>query len=904
MVRNQRVARLRLFPVKYHAERDALRLLRKACVRIRFELGGGVPESDASGEPRGPAEGPFDDILRQTLINYDQAKKWRMNRPARQTEVEGEEPIANEEASTAPVKVFVEEEGVYAIGYQDLAGLESLTWNLAAMDPRNLAVTNRGRDVAVLVSGEDDGRWDPGDSVQFYAVPPPERSARSNVYWLGLGTSPGLRMSEVDGTPGGTSTAASSFLWTEHFEENDRHWDLPGEEGEDRFHWKSIQMPSRGVAGREDVVVSVAHLAQVGGNCTMRVLLKGRTSIDGINPDHHTRVFVNGHEVADATWDGRVEFLHEATFPQSYLQEGDNTVTVEVAGDTGGRVDSVFLNWIEIDYRREFEAEDDILYFSAGGSGATRFQVGGFGGSDLYVFEIGDHDRVKRIVGADVTSLPGGTQLAFETSVSGLERFVAFGGGATKVPSAVEVDEASQLRSTTNEADYVIITHEDFYRPMLSLRSFRQERGFKPLVVKVDDVYDEFNHGIKSAQAIKDFLGYAYASWALPPVYVLLVGDANFDSKDYFETGKEDFVPTHLIDTLDLGDVPSDNWFGCVSGEDSLPDLIIGRISVNREEEAEQVAGKTASHEGWASGSWRKKVVLASDNDTAFFEFVSDELASIASSHDYDVQKIYLSDYPGGQTVQARTDLKNALNGGCLLTNYIGHGAVDVWANEPLLRSRDVSTLKNSDKLTFVTTLNCLNGFFHSPLDEYCIAEEFVSVEDGGAVGVFAPSALGYPSEHRILGKEFFQLAFEGGSITLVNPGEGETVSPRPRAVFTWRDTLVENTWGSVATGAKISAFGKGAPGDLIDTFVFFGDPAAVVNSGWYRLQVSSDPSFPERGTVSVDTVETSYTPQWWTWFLLRWMSMRGGTLYWRVGVAVESGDLVYTEPGAFSIGR
>ena len=49
----------------------------------------------------------------------------------------------------------------------------------------------------------------------------------------------------------------------------------------------------------------------------------------------------------------------------------------------------------------------------------------------------------------------------------------------------------------------------------------------------VNDIYKEFNYGIKSAHAIRNFLKYAYENWGEAKYQnVLLIGDANWDSRN------------------------------------------------------------------------------------------------------------------------------------------------------------------------------------------------------------------------------------------------------------------------------------------------------------------------------------------------------------------------------------
>ena len=96
----------------------------------------------------------------------------------------------------------------------------------------------------------------------------------------------------------------------------------------------------------------------------------------------------------------------------------------------------------------------------------------------------------------------------------------------------------------------MIITHQDFMGSLGPLKSLRESQGWSVALIDVEDLYDEFNFGVESPQALKDFLYRADHHWQKPPRSVLLVGDASFDPRNYLGLGDFDVVPTKLIDTV------------------------------------------------------------------------------------------------------------------------------------------------------------------------------------------------------------------------------------------------------------------------------------------------------------------------------------------------------------------
>ena len=337
------------------------------------------------------------------------------------------------------------------------------------------------------------------------------------------------------------------------------------------------------------------------------------------------------------------------------------------------------------------------------------------------------------------------------------------------------------------------------------------------MVVKVGDLYDEFSYGLFTPQAIKDFLTYAYENYQKPaPLYCLLIGDTNIDYKDNLATGRKNYVPTHIFQTDELGDTPTDNWFACVSGDDVKPDMYIGRISVQTATDVTNVVNKILSYEQADVQAWNKQMLFVADNG-ASFESVDDTLVNSYLPDGYQAFKVYLSQY--SSVAAAKSDLINDINNGQLMTVYVGHGSVDNWAAEYLFTASDVPSLSNSSKPTFVVTLTCLNGFFATPTYVYCLGETFINGGDEGkpspvgAIGCLVPTSLGLTWQHSALAQDLFDSIFQYG----------------------------HNLLGQATTEAKINAYSQGVPSDIIQAFVLLGDPLSALKASLNSCSEWSD---------------------------------------------------------------
>ena len=304
-------------------------------------------------------------------------------------------------------------------------------------------------------------------------------------------------------------------------------------------------------------------------------------------------------------------------------------------------------------------------------------------------------------------------------------------------------------------------------------------------LIDVEDLYDEFSFGAKSPKAIKDFLASAKSNWKKPPRFVLLVGDASSDPRNYLGLGNFDFVPTKLIDTVYL-ETASDDWFVDFNN-DGLPEMAIGRLPVQTVEEANTVVSKIVGYE--KSSRKREALLVADRNDGFDFKGASEEVRALLPAY-ITVRKIFRGDF--GIDADAKGEIIRDINQGPLLVNFIGHGSVDFWRGE-ILTSDDAEALTNGMGLPFLVSMTCWNGSFQDLYKE-SLAEALLKAKQGGAVAVWASSGLTEPDKQAVMNKELIRLLFGRERLTI----------------------------GEATARAKASVSNQ----DIRRTWILFGDPA------------------------------------------------------------------------------
>jgi len=707
--------------------------------------------------------------------------------------------VAQADTAQEALKISVDASGFYRLTHAELL---QAGFPVNDVDPRLLTLTVGGAETALWVSGEEDGIFDSNDWLLFYGLPLDTLYTNTNVYWLTVGTQAGKRMATRQAPPDDQAPLAETFTETHHAEVNNHYWQtIPNGQGLEHWFWNDkLTAP----ASREERVELPGLAANT--SATLRVHLRGKTTAPQI-PHHQTRLRVNGTQVVERAWSGQVPLTLTAILPPNLAQAGANRVEVE-ALTISQSISQYFLDWIEFDYQRVYSATDDNLAFSGPGNGRFTFAIEGFTSVDPTVFDVTNPLQPVRLTGVQTEANNGGFRVRFGESSSAESRYLALTPAQWRTP-ALEMDTPSSWRSASQGADYILITHQEYLTAVVPLVAHRQAQGLRVAVVDVADVYDEFSDGIFTPQAIHDFLDYAWRNWQPPrPRFVVLVGDANIDYRDYLQTGTANTVPTQLVQSAILGDTPSDNWFVAVEGDDPVPEMSIGRLSVQSTGDAETIVAKIVAYEETAPTlEWGRRMVLVADDDSATFEVLSEKLADLLPKP-FSAERVYASQIAEAERAQR---VVSAFDKGALFVNYSGHGAVNQWGgtNAPaLLGPSEIAGLTNGPRLPIVTVANCLSGFFAGPLPQVSLAERLQRLPNGGAIAVLAPTALNYPAGHEELFKAFYQALFSTNSFITNEMTLGEAMGTAKATVYSQSDF-----WG-----------------ELVEMYVLFGDPAMTLS--------------------------------------------------------------------------
>jgi len=665
-------------------------------------------------------------------------------------------------AASAGLKIYVSQEGWQRVTRAAMiaAGFDP------GSDSRNLALFMLGSEQSIVVDDGGDGKFDANDAIEFYGYPLDTLSTGARTYWLRAAKGPGNRVTVSKASGGSPINGSVAFTYERVM--RGIFASIVNSDDADAFFGALITIDPV----NEPVTVSNVDTSS-NGNATLDLVIQGGTAMT-----HRIDVAFNGHTLGTVALFGVEQPSFTFSVPQSWLTNGTNNVTLT---SLNGYDDVSVLAKTRLTYQHLLRADNGA--FDANFAGGRLVTIGGFGSNRVRAFDVTDAQRpieLRTTIAADPQS---GYAATFTTPAGGVRTIVAFDGSRVVTPPELAANTPSSWSDTNGNsngakaaANFYIISNRSFLSNAATLKSVRDVEGIATEIVDVDDLYDEFNFGIRSPEAIRAFCKLA-SNWKHAPSAFLLLGDASVDPRNYLGMGTFDYVPTKLVRTLLLR-TASDDWFTDFD-DDGIADIPVGRIPVDTPAEAALVISKITSR-GTPSGPWASNALFVADSSPEF------DFAAVGASLSHQLPSSMTSQMIDfAHTSDAHAGIIDAMNGGSLLATYIGHASVEIWANN-VFSSSDAMSLTNGNRLPVVVALNCLNGYFHD-VYTFSLAEALMKAPNGGAVAVWASSTLTEPDQQALMGHELFSNLFAVPNLTL-----GQAVA---RAKFAASDPDVRKSW-------------------------------------------------------------------------------------------------------------
>ena len=687
-------------------------------------------------------------------------------------------------------KIYLKEKGLYKITYDQLV-LAGVPEN-DGIGEAKLEIINNGQSIPLdIIDENNDGVFNSGDYFKFVGdVPKPTTPYtykniynNENVYWFSYQADTVYNYKYIDGFPTNFDNTVKYSKKTFHYEQDllyERLGYAPNDK-RDFWLWGTAEARSGQVYDiftyymNDDIAYFINENKP---EVTVRVNMQGITNIFCPNGNGHSAfVKFNTNPVGEIKWNGQNSITLENSFTvnttgapgiplyvnQNKFEVGLDGKVCSISGD-----DIVRINWFELDFWRWNLVKGNRFIFQSLSDriGKNTFYVYGWFSDNMkiYIPSRGELIPNPRIANdADFS-------VHFADSIGESTEYFCYADEAFLTPDSIVNDQSSDIRNLANGADYIIITHPNFMSVAERLAEYRSNNlpGFESprvKIVNVLDIYDEFSFGMLDPFALNYFVKYAFEQWQAPaPTFVALLGDMSYDYRPIYATNRPNFVPSIPYQTLEFGQAPSDNEIVCVSGNDIVPDLAIGRISCETVEEGNILVDKIINYPADNSKAWKENVLLIASGlnslDESQLGFNDESLYldnEYVTPNGFTSSKVFrYPNKPSHFPFQGEgPKIRSEFNRGAVLANYYGHGGGGQW--DLVFTNDDIYQLDNGDRLPMIISVTCYTAHFDN---QDIFGEKFNKVPGKGSVGFFGSSGLTWWQAGVYINKEMFKEIF------------------------------------------------------------------------------------------------------------------------------------------------
>lgn len=581
-------------------------------------------------------------------------------------------------------------------------------------------------------------------SIEFFGETIETVQTSSNIYWLVTDVGDGERIDRTVADYNQTAVVGRTRVTAERRDRSIRVSSVLNGGIENWFTAVVNATPVNQTLTLSEIAV------ESGETATVSLELQGLTAYP-----HIVAIKLNGVQIGTANYQSYMRHEFSTQVPLSMLNEGVNTVTLS---SSGGTYDIGVAEAVRINYPRRHKALNDRLEFVVP-AGNQPTKITGFSGPDVRVFDITNPADVVEVAPASVPEQDSTYSVSLEPAASA--RLMLAVGAETPLvsPASVQRNRASNLRDSQNAANFVVIAPFDLRKHLHNLAYIRSINGINTMIVDVEDIYDEFNDGIPSAEAIRSFLRHAKTNWTVGPSFAMFVGDASVDPRNFSGLGgpSANRIPTMFTDTWNMETV-SDEMMGDFDG-DSVAEIALGRLPAKNEIELEAMLDKIIVTEPLSIGDFANRGVHFISDSPIGYDFaagsrnMATEVPALIQPHFLDAQNLEIN--------ALRADIIRRINSGPAIVNYFGHASVGIWASSQMFRASDAPSLYNPKKPAFFGMINCLNGdFVETTVNS--LAEAVLKQPRGGANAVWASTGWNGAFDQEFYAKKFYQFVFQG----------------------------------------------------------------------------------------------------------------------------------------------
>ncbi|MCO6482744.1 MAG: hypothetical protein J5I62_08110 [Flavobacteriales bacterium] len=663
---------------------------------------------------------------------------------------------------------------------------------LASIDPRGFQLYARGRQVPIYVKGEQDGQFNSGDFIEFYAfkndgwldstlwddpahINNPYYSLYNDTirYYLTWGSSSGaLRMDTISSSNWaarqplpwcwGTTLVQDANIYQGGISSYNGAMLCTINEGEGYFSGQPLS-----TTGGDAVKTYTLNLPGLNTTAGLPPLTYRSVWAGLLNPgfatcpDHHLVLSHAGTTYMDTIFQGRRLLKLEFEFPLSSVGGASTVVNYTAVHDLvcnglpPDYHDATALAWHSIRYPRDFAFVNGTVAELPAQAGTDSLRMDFSLANDAIIHAWtpgGSLVRCKPVLelgGLHAVLPPAATDMRMAVTRVPLMAPVTAAQLLPVTPTGYFTDPAGNLPDSA----LVIVTHTTLMDAAQQYALYRQtnpNNRYNTIVADVEDLYHQFGGGVRlHPMAIRNFIRYVYSQAPSRPQGLFLVGKSvkapATGGLSYQRGYRRDALAAAACLVPTMGWPNSDMSFGLnlTGTQPAYLSVPVGRLAARTPDDVLHYLAKVDSVESQPPAAWMKNILhfrggftdlerTMFDNALHSFQVVAEDTSFFGH-----VTR-FVKNGPDIIEQAALDSVTDMVANGVTLMTFFAHaygGGFDITIDSP-------SNYNWHGKFPTIFGNSCYTGNLHL-YDAASTSEQFVLHENAGAVAFISSSDIG-----------------------------------------------------------------------------------------------------------------------------------------------------------------
>ncbi len=467
-------------------------------------------------------------------------------------------------------------------------------------------------------------------------------------------------------------------------------------------------------------------------------------------------ITVNTHD-----FDGYTTHKKNMSLTNSSIGTSTDVRISSVYNPTFYKGNRTYVFYIKLFYPQSFNlnnlSTETLLLPDQAGQNKSYLQISNFNSASnpVYLINISDHQLILTTSsGSNIQALvpnSGKNKLCVLSSTSAIHTI-------SKLSKVNGTGSFTDYKNMSTDSAYVMVYHPSLQSGTVLYEQYRKSlAGGKhhTLSANIYDLYDQFAWGVEGhPYAIRNFINYLFKHFPSPPQNLFLIGK-NIHAPNCISNPSA--FNRRLIPSFG---VPSSDILltqGIVNAASLAPAVATGRLAAQSNTDISNYLDKVKLYEALGTEGWRKNILhfVGGTNaaDQNLFNLYMTELKDIVEDTTFGgVVNTFKKTSSAPIGINTNDSIKRAIESGVNLITFFGHGSTVGFEQN----IDDPFAYNNSPRFPMLLANSCYTGDIHTP-NVFSNSEKFVLAKNHGTIGFIATVSTGVTFSLAAYSREFYK---------------------------------------------------------------------------------------------------------------------------------------------------